>query len=67
MYRTETHKMIVYHGTDKANWPIYKPTQTNLKIWYSPDHAVLKTDLLKATFDASVFTMDPTPLREGPF
>ena len=68
MYRTETHKMIVYHGTDQGElYDLQADPDEFENLWHSPDHAVLKTDLLKATFDASVFTMDPTPLREGPF
>jgi len=34
---------------------------------HNPAQAELKTQMLKDAFDASVFTMDPTPLREGPF
>ena len=68
MYRTETHKMIVYHGTDQGElYDLQADPNEFENLWHSLDHAVLKTDLLKATFDASVFTMDPTPLREGPF
>jgi len=68
MYRTETHKMIVYHGTDQGElYDLQADPNEFENLWHSPDHAALKTDLLKATFDASVFTMDPTPLREGPF
>ena len=33
---------------------------------FSLDHAT-ENRPAKNTFDASVFTMDPTPLREGPF
>ena len=68
MYRTETHKMIVYHGTDQGElYDLQADPNEFENLWHSLDHAALKTDLLKATFDASVFTMDPTPLREGPF
>ena len=68
MYRTETHKMIVYHGTDQGElYDLQADPNEFENLWHNLDHAALKTDLLKATFDASVFTMDPTPLREGPF
>ena len=68
MYRTETHKMIVYHGTDQGELYDLKTDPNEFEnLWHSPDHITLKTELLKATFDASVFTMDPTPPREGPF
>jgi arylsulfatase A-like enzyme len=68
MYRTETHKMIVYHGTDQGElYDLQADPNEFENLWHSPDNAALKTNLLKATFDASVFTMDPTPLREGPF
>ena len=68
MYRNESHKMIVYHGTDQGELYDLQTDSNEFKnLWHSPDHSTLKTNLLKATFDASVFTMDPTPLREGPF
>ena len=68
MFRTETQKMIVYHGTDQGELYDLKADPNEFEnLWHSLDHTALKTDLLKATFDASVFTMDPTPLREGPF
>ena len=68
MYRTETHKMIVYHGTDQGElYDLIADPNEFENLWHSPDQLTLKTELLKATFDASVFTMDPTPPREGPF
>ena len=38
---------------------------TNL--WYEPEHAGLRAELMKRCFDASVFTMDPEPPRTGVF
>ena len=68
MLRTDTHKMVVYHGTDQGELYDLKNDPDEFEnLWSHPAHAELKTEMLKDTFDASVFTMDPTPPREGPF
>tara|TARA_B100000676_G_scaffold277171_1_gene298622 strand:+ start:442 stop:1989 length:1548 start_codon:yes stop_codon:yes gene_type:complete len=68
MYRTNTHKMIVYHGTDQGElYDLENDPDEFTNLWHHAETTSLKTELLKATFDASVFTMDPTPLRDGPF
>jgi hypothetical protein len=36
-------------------------------LWDDPRHTERKLRLMKACFDASVFTMDPAPPRLGPF
>ena len=68
MHRTNSHKMIVYHGTDQGElYDLDKDPDEFNNLWDIEKYSELKTQLLKETFDASVFTMDPTPLREGPF
>ena len=68
MHRTNSHKMIVYHGTDQGElYDLVKDPDEFENLWKSHSHQELKTRLLKETFDASVFTMDPSPPREGPF
>ena len=68
MLRTDAHKMIVYHGTDQGElYDLEADPDEFENLWLNSAHAELKTQLLKATFDASVFTMDPMPPREGVF
>ncbi len=68
MHRTDSHKMIVYHGTDQGElYDLMKDPDEFENLWNSQTHQELKSRLLKETFDASVFTMDPSPPREGPF
>ncbi len=68
MLRTVTHKMIVYHGTDQGElYDLVNDPDEFENLWNNVSYAELKTQMLKETFDASVFTMDPTPPREGPF
>ncbi len=68
MHRTKSQKMIVYHGTDQGElYDLDKDPNEFNNLWNIEKYSKLKTQLLKETFDASVFTMDPTPLREGPF
>ena len=68
MHRTNIHKMIVYHGTDQGElYDLDKDPDEFNNLWDIEKYSELKTQLLKETFDASVFTMDPAPPREGPF
>ena len=68
MLRTATHKMIVYHGADQGElYDLENDPDEFDNLWNDSAHAKLKTKMLKETFDASVFTMDPAPPREGPF
>ncbi|MBR90597.1 MAG: sulfatase [Verrucomicrobiales bacterium] len=68
MYRTEAHKMIVYHGTDQGElYDLESDPDEFDNLWHANSTTSLKAGLLKAAFDASVFTMDPLPPREGPF
>ena len=68
MLRTNIHKMIVYHGTDQGElYDLDKDPDEFNNLWDIEKYSELKTQLLKETFDASVFTMDPAPPREGPF
>ena len=68
MLRSDTHKMIVYHGTDQGElYDLENDPDEFENLWNNPAQAGLKTEMLKDTFDASVFTMDPMPEREGPF
>ena len=68
MLRTNAHKMIVYHGTDQGElYDLENDPDEFENLWSNPAQAELKTQMLKDAFDASVFTMDPTPPREGPF
>jgi arylsulfatase A-like enzyme len=68
MLRTESHKMIVYHGTDQGElYDLANDPDEFENLWNNPNQTGLKSKMLKDTFDASVFTMDPNPPREGPF
>jgi hypothetical protein len=68
MLRTDAHKMIVYHGTDQGElYDLENDPDEFENLWSNATQAELKTQMLKDAFDASVFTMDPTPPREGPF
>ena len=68
MYRTDSHKIIVYHGTDQGElYDLNSDPDEFKNLWQCESTAALKSTLLKAAFDASVFTMDPSPPREGPF
>ena len=68
MLRTRDQKIVVYHGTDQGELYDLKNDPDEFEnLWTVREHAELKLRLMKACFDASVFTMDPSPPRLGPF
>jgi arylsulfatase A-like enzyme len=68
MLRTREEKIVVYHGTDQGELYDLKNDPDEFEnLWSAPEHTEHKLRLMKACFDASVFTMDPSPPRLGPF
>ena len=68
MLRTETQKIIVYHGTDQGElYDLESDPDEFENLWHSPDHQPMRLRLMQQCFDASVFNMDPDPPRLGPF
>ena len=68
MIRTNDKKMIVYHGIEEGElYDLATDPDEFENLWNVPSHRDLQEEMLKQTFDASVFTMDPAPAREGPF
>ena len=68
MLRTRDEKVVVYHGTDQGELYDLKNDPDEFEnLWNDRSHTEIKMRLLKACFDASVFTMDPAPPRLGPF
>ena len=68
MLRTINEKIIVYHGTNQGELYNLKCDPNEYEnLWDDPSHTNNKLRLMKACFDASVFTMDPSPPRLGPF
>ncbi len=68
MLRTETEKIVVYHGTDQGElYDLASDPDEFENLWDSPDHQPMKLRLMQQCFDASVFNMDPDPPRLGPF
>jgi arylsulfatase A-like enzyme len=68
MLRTETDKIVVYHGTEDGElYDLEKDPDEFENLWKNPNQQDRKLELLKYCFDTSVFTMDPLPPRIGPF
>ena len=66
--RTQTEKIVVYHGSDDGElYDLEKDPDEFDNLWHQPDASERKMRLLKACFDSSVFTMDPMPPRLGAF
>ena len=68
MLRTESEKIIVYHGTDQGELYDLKADPDEFRnLWSEPHEEQRKLRLMKECFDASVLAMDPEPPRLGPF
>lgn len=68
MWRSETEKIVVYHGAGEGElYDLKNDPDEFVNLWDEPSAAERKMRLLQSAFDASVFTMDPTPPRLGPF
>ena len=68
MLRTLEEKIVVYHGTDQGEiYDLKNDPDEFENLWNDSSQTRRKTRLMKACFDASVFTMDPGPPRLGLF
>jgi len=68
MLRTLEEKIVVYHGTDQGEiYDLKNDPDEFENLWNDSSQTRRKTRLMKACFDASVFTMDPSPPRLGLF
>jgi len=68
MLRTQTEKIVVYHGTDQGElYDLESDPDEFTNLWNSPQHQSMKLTLLQRCFDASVLSMDPVPVRRGAF
>jgi arylsulfatase len=68
MLRTRREKIVVYHGIDDGElYDLVADADEFHNLWNDPTKSAIKTRLLKQSFDASVFTMDPAPPRLGAF
>ena len=67
MYRDKRYKLIVYHGHEEGELYdlVDDPDEFN-NLWHAADKQDIKMELLKQSFDASMFAMDKGPERVGP-
>ena len=68
MIRTQDEKIVVYHGSDQGELYDLKNDPGEFhNLWSDLTQTERKLRLLNRCFDASVFSMDPSPPRLGPF
>ena len=66
MYRDERYKLVVYHGNEYGElYDLDEDPNEFENLWERSDHALIKSDLLKRSFDATVQATDPGPRRIG--
>lgn len=74
MYRTPTHKLVVWHGqpaTDRAPdgelYDLVADPDECVNQWANPDYQAVKADLLGALLDSVVAREDRSPARLAPW
>ena len=66
MYRDERYKLVVYHGNEYGElFDLVEDPNEFDNLWERTNHAAIKADLLKRSFDATVQATDPGPRRIG--
>lgn len=67
MYRDKRYKLVVYHGHGEGELYdlVDDPDEFN-NLWHTPKMQETKLDLLKRSFDVSMFAIDKGPKRVGP-
>lgn len=67
MYRDKRYKLVVYHGHEEGELYdlVDDPDEYN-NLWNIQEKQGTKLDLLKRSFDASMFAVDKGPKRVGP-
>lgn len=68
MLRSETEKIVVYHGTNQGElYDLEIDPDEFVNLWDDPAATERKLRMMQRCFDASVLSMDPTPVRRGAF
>ena len=66
MYRTKKFKLVMYHGHEKGElFDMENDPEEYSNLWDSPKHQKIKLDLMKKSFDQTVFSIDTGPERLG--
>jgi arylsulfatase len=66
MLRTETHKIVVYHGCEPGElFDMQTDPDEKHNLWNDPAMISTKTELLKQLCDRMAWTADPLPERTG--
>jgi len=67
MYRDKRYKLVVYHGHEEGElYDLVDDPDEFTNLWYTTDKQDIKFDLIKRSFDSSMFSMDKGPQRVGP-
>jgi arylsulfatase len=68
MVRTQTHKLVVYHGDDLGElYDLTSDEREMNNLWDDPAARDVKLALMKRLCDRMAFTVDPLPVRVAPW
>lgn len=67
MFRDKRYKIVTYHGHEEGElYDLVDDPEEFNNLWDKSDKEEIKMDLLKKSYDASMFAMDKGPERVGP-
>jgi len=62
MYRTEDYKLVIYHGHEKGElFDLRNDPNEFTNLWDVPAFQSIKTELLRKSYDATVYSIDTGP------
>jgi arylsulfatase len=66
MVRDKRYKLAAYHGLRTGElYDLEQDPQETRNLWYAPDYASVKMELLETLCERMAWTVDPLPLRQA--
>jgi len=68
MIRTQNHKLTVFHGEKGGElYDLKRDPKETRNLWCAGEYAAIKMDLFQQLTDRMAWTVDPLPVRQGPY
>jgi arylsulfatase A-like enzyme len=68
MIRTKKHKLTVFHGKNQGElYDLERDPQETHNLWCAAPYQGVKMELFQSLCDRMAWTVDPLPVRQGPY